>query len=74
MEDKHLNDHWVAKQKTFDMAMWLMKKEHLAWAQALEVIDRLNDEGLLDLGFTNYYEEKQFERNREKLREKHAEE
>lgn len=69
MEDKHLDDHWIAKQKTFDMAIWLMKKEHLAWAQALEVIDRLNDKGLLDLSFTNYYEEKQFERDREKYTE-----
>jgi len=74
MEDRHLDDHWIAKQKTYDMAMWLMRKEHLTWAQALEAMDRLNDKGLLDLIFTNYYEEKQFDRDREKLREKYTEE
>ena len=74
MEDRHLDDHWIAKQKTFDMAMWLMRKEHLTWAQALEAMDRLNEKGLLDLIFTNYYEEKQFDRDREKLREKYTEE
>jgi hypothetical protein len=74
MEDRHLDDHWIAKQKTFDMAMWLMRKEHLTWAAALEVIDRLNEQGLLDLVFDNYYEEKQFERDRQKLREKNNEE
>lgn len=74
MEDRHLDDHWIAKQKTFDMVMWLMKKEHLTWAQTLEAMDRLNQEGLLDLVFTNYYEEKQFARDREKLKEKYSEE
>lgn len=74
MENRYLEDHWRAKQKTFDMAIWLMKKERLTWAQALEAMDRLNEEGLLDLVFTNYYEEKQFERDREKLREKYTEE
>ncbi len=74
MEDRHLDDHWIAKQKTFDMAMWLMRKEHLTWAAALEVMDRLNEQGLLDLVFANYYEEKQFERDRQKLREKNNEE
>lgn len=74
MEDRHLDDHWIAKQKTYDMAMWLMRKEHLTWAQALEAMDRLNEKGLLDLIFTNYYEEKQFDRDREKLREKYTEE
>ena len=74
MEDRYLEDHWKAKQKTFDMAMWLMKKEHLTWAQTLEAMDRLNEKGLLDLIFTKYYEEKEFERNREKLREKYTEE
>lgn len=74
MEDRYLEDHWKAKQKTFNMAMWLMKREHLTWAESLEVMDRLNENGLLDLYFTNYYEEKQFERDREKLREKYTEE
>jgi hypothetical protein len=74
MEDRYLEDNWRAKQKTYDMAMWLMKKEHLTWAKTLEVMDRLNEEGLLDLIFTNYYEEKQFERDREKLKEKNNEE
>lgn len=74
MEDRHLDDHWIAKQKTFDMAMWMMKREHLTWAQTLEAMDRLNEKGLLDLHFTNYYKEKEFARNREKLREKYAEE
>lgn len=74
MEDRHLDDHWIAKQKTFDMAMWLMKREHLTWAQTLEVMDRLNAKGLLDLIFTNYYEEKQFARDREKLKTKYSEE
>ena len=74
MEDRWLGDKWKDKQKTYDMAMWLMKKEHLTWAQALEIMDRLNEKGLLDLYFTNYYEERQFERDREKLREKYTEE
>lgn len=74
MEDRYLEDHWIAKEKTYDMAMWLMRKEHLTWAQALEAMDRLNNEGLLDLYFTKYYEEKQFERDRKKLREKYTEE
>lgn len=74
MEDRYLEDHWKAKQKTFDMAMWLMKREHLTWAGTLEAIDRLNEKGLLDLIFKDYYEEKEFERNREKLREKYTEE
>lgn len=74
MEDRYLEDHWKAKEKTYDMAMWLMRKEHLTWAATLEVMDRLNEEGLLDLIFTNYYEEKEFERDREKLREKYTEE
>lgn len=74
MEDRYLEDHWKAKQKTHDMAMWIMRKEHLTWDKALEVMDRLNEQGLLGLYFTNYYEEKQFERDREKLREKYTEE
>ena len=74
MEDRYLEDHWRAQQKTYDMAMWLMRKERLTWAKALEAMDRLNEEGLLDLVFTNYYEEKEFARNREKLREKNNEE
>jgi hypothetical protein len=74
MEDRYFEDHWIAKQKTYEMAMWLMNKEHLSWAQALEAMDRLNNEGLLDLYFTKYYEEKQFERDRKKLRESYTEE
>lgn len=74
MEDRYLEDNWRAKQKTYDMAMWLIKKENLTWAKALEAMDRLNEAGLLDLVFTNYYEEKEFARNREKLKEKYTEE
>lgn len=74
MEDRYLEDHWKAKQKTYDMAMWLMKKANLTWALTLEVMDRLNEKGLLDLVFTDYYEEIEFERDREKLREKYTEE
>lgn len=74
MEDRYLEDHWKAKQITYDMAVWMMKREQMTWAQTLEVIDRLNEQGLLDVYFTNYHEEKQFERDRQKFREKYTEE
>lgn len=74
MEDRYLEDHWKAKQITYDMAMWMMKREQMTWAQTLVAMDRLNELDLLDVYFTNYKEEKQFDRDRQKLREKYTEE